>query len=264
MFNFQNKVQKIKANKNIEKQKQDYNNFIIKKNLFLFTVYKYDNKIRLGAKQDGGYVIGNIVGNYDCYISAGVSDEESFSRDFIKKYNMTSQNSFAFDGTINNYPYNFTSDITFYKLNIDPLNNNKTTNLIFLIEKFDNIFLKMDIEGGEYPWLLSLSQNQLEKFSQIAIEFHGINDNSWNTNYNTKMRCFANLSQTHYLIHLHGNNYSSNTGGIPDVVEVTYINKKYFNKPPDLNTDSLPNIHLDFPNNSLLPDYNLNIKPFVN
>ena len=46
-------------------------------------VFSFDNKIRLGEKCDGGYVIGDISGNYDCYISAGVSNEESFSRDFI-------------------------------------------------------------------------------------------------------------------------------------------------------------------------------------
>jgi hypothetical protein len=63
------------------------------------------------------------VNSYDCYISAGVSNEESFSRDFINKYNMTSQNSFAFDGTINNYPYEYTKNITFYKKNIDGSRN---------------------------------------------------------------------------------------------------------------------------------------------
>ena len=74
-----------------------------------------NNKFRLGSKGDGGYVIGNVPGGYDCYISAGVSDEESFTRDFIKAYNMNYTNSFAFDGTIESYPYQFTRNITFVK-----------------------------------------------------------------------------------------------------------------------------------------------------
>jgi hypothetical protein len=40
------------------------------------------NKIRLGNNGDGGYVIADIGDKYDCYISCGVSDEESFSKDF--------------------------------------------------------------------------------------------------------------------------------------------------------------------------------------
>ena len=55
-------------------------------NLELLQVYKYDKKIRLGTNGDGGYVMAELDGGYDCYISAGISDEESFSRDFIDKY----------------------------------------------------------------------------------------------------------------------------------------------------------------------------------
>ena len=226
-------------------------------------VYQFDNKIRLGEKSDGGYVIGDISGNYDCYISAGVSTEESFSRDFIQKYNMTSQNSFAFDGTIDKYPYDYTKDIKFYKYNIGCYNNNKYTNLHGLIKHFNNIFLKMDIEGGEYPWLLSLSQEQLSKFKQITMEFHGINDDSWGSIYAKKLRCFINLTHTHYLVHIHGNNYSGCQNGIPDVVELTYINKNYFDKEPELNITILPIIDLDFPNRGDIQDYSLSFEPFL-
>ena len=41
-------------------------------------VFQFYNKIRLGNNYDGGYVFGDIGNKYDCYISAGVSDEESF------------------------------------------------------------------------------------------------------------------------------------------------------------------------------------------
>lgn len=53
-------------------------------------------------KCDGGYVIGELLGNYDCYISAGIGWDESFSRDFINRYNMNKYNSYGFDGTIDN------------------------------------------------------------------------------------------------------------------------------------------------------------------
>jgi 5'(3')-deoxyribonucleotidase len=46
----------------------------------LLKVYHFDldKKKRLGVNTDGGYVIVELDGEYDCYISAGVSNEESF------------------------------------------------------------------------------------------------------------------------------------------------------------------------------------------
>ena len=232
-------------------------------NLELLKVYNFDRKIRFGANGDGGYVFAELYGEYDCYISAGVSNEESFSRDFISKYNMNKYNSYAFDGTINDYPYEFTKDITFIKKNIDYFFDNKHANLSFLMNKYNNIFLKMDIEGGEYPWLLHLNETQLNKFKQIVIEFHGITNDGWNCNYNDKVKCLAKLSKTHYIVHAHGNNCGSVLNNIPDVIELTYINKNYFNFVPELNTIELPIPNLDFPNNNSLNDFNLNFYPFV-
>jgi hypothetical protein len=226
--------------------------------------YDFSNKIRLGNKADGGYVIGELTNGYDCYISAGVSDEESFSRDFIDKYNMNETNSYAFDGTIQSYPYHYTNKITFIKRNIGPEKNAKIANLSYFTEKFNNIFLKMDIEGGEYPWLLFISENEVNKIKQFVIELHGINDDSWGCIYNDKLNCLKKISNTHYLIHAHGNNFSSLTENIPDVIELTYIRKDCFDTKPELNTQPLPINDLDFPNNTTIPDYDLNFPPFVN
>jgi hypothetical protein len=77
-------------------------------------------------------------------------------------------------------------------------------------------------------------------------------------------RCFINLSHTHYLVHIHGNNYSEVINGIPNVVELTYINKNCFDEEPELNKTTLPIYNLDFPNNPNSSDYDLNFSPFVN
>lgn len=227
-------------------------------------VFHFSKKIRLGNKHDGGYVIGLIDGEYDCYISAGVSDEESFSRDFIKYYNMNKNNSFAFDGTIINYPKQYTEDITFIRKNINSFFDSKNANLLFFMKNFKNIFLKMDIEGSEYNWLLNTSENDLLSFKQIVMEFHGINDNSWGASYNDKINCFKKLSNTHYMVHIHGNNHSGVQNGIPDVIEATFIRKDCFDTEPELNNINLPIHNLDFPCYPARPDYNLSFPPFVN
>jgi len=226
-------------------------------------VYDFKNKIRLGVNSDGGYVIGDVVG-YDCYISAGVSNEESFSRDFIKRFSMNKFNSYAFDGTIDNYPYQYTKDITFIKKNIATYRSKSKANLSQLINHYDNIFLKMDIEGCEYDWLLSLNSENLNKFKQIVIEFHGINDDSYGTKHDKKIECFKLLSNTHYIIHAHGNNYGGTKNDIPDVIELTYLRKDYFLEEPKLNTRKLPIQNLDFPCKTNAIDYSLNFYPFTN
>ena len=231
-----------------------------KEHLKYLEVYEYPKLIRLGSLNDGGYVIGEGF-EYDCYISAGVAGEESFSRDFINNYNTLVN--YAFDGTIDYYPWQYTTKIMFYKQNINNFSDQNNTDLLKFIEKYDNIFLKMDIEGGEYPWISKLNRNNLLKFKQIVIEFHGINDDSWGFNYLTKLECFKKLQETHYLIHAHGNNCSGTTDKIPDVIELTYINK--------INVDvlkknmrSLPIKGLDSNNHIFIPDdLDMNFYPFV-
>ena len=77
-------------------------------------VIHYENKIRLGNNADGGYVIADIP-NYDCYISAGIGGDESFSRDLISHFNI--KEAHGFDGTIDNLPQNSPDKMHFYKMN---------------------------------------------------------------------------------------------------------------------------------------------------
>lgn len=231
-----------------------------------FRCYDYDinNKMRLGNKYDGGYVIANLDINYDCYISAGVSNEESFTRDLIKKYSFNKNNSFAFDGTIDDYPYSFTNDITFIKKNIGNTDNNQFTDLKFLIEKYNNIFLKMDIQGSEYQWLSSLNENDLKKFSQIVIKFHSLSSDD---DLQSKIECLKKINKLFYPIHIHANNHSlvvikSDFYHVPDVLEVTYIRKDLYNyEKPSFSKEKFPTI-LDSPNNALNNDIKLNFYPF--
>jgi len=213
----------------------------------------------------------------NCYISAGVSNEESFTRDFLARfgamYALNESNCFAFDGTIDAYPVQYTDKITFYKKNIGgaEVDSETETNLRFVLNKYSHVFLKMDIEGGEYPWLLRMSLDDLRKIKQMVIEFHGLTATSsgWGCSYEDKLRCLKKLNETHYIIHAHGNNHSPVVGGIPDVIELTCIEKSCFLDDkgvavvPPLNTTPLPIPGLDFPNMRWGCDINLNVFPFV-
>lgn len=259
--------------------------------LELLRVYQLDvsKKFRLGVASDGGYVVGvppsngggdEVAGDvYDCYISAGVSTEESFTRDFIARYGggaasgagaatggLNETNCFAFDGTIQAYPVEYTDKIKFFKKNIGggEVDTDLETNLLFLLNNYSRVFIKMDIEGGEYPWLLRMSLDDLRKIKQIVIEFHGITGDGWGCSYNDKVKCLAKLAETHYIVHAHGNNHSHTLHHIPDVIELTCILKScWAGAAPGFNTTPLPMAGLDFPNSRWRPDYDLNVYPFV-
>lgn len=224
----------------------------------VLTVYKSPfPKIRLGKDFDGGYIIADIPNvKYSLLIAGGIDNDVSFEEDFVKKY--TNTKCFAFDGTINNLPSE-NENITFIKKNIGCENSDTITNLNYIVNENKDIIVKIDIEGAEIPWIKSLSDEQINKFEQLVIEFHfPFTDNEINV--------FDKINKNHYLINFHGNNCCGtrqhNGIVIPNVFECTYLHKKYFTSVPELNTDAIPGV-LDMKNTGNEEIY-INYPPFVN
>jgi len=224
----------------------------------VLTVFKSPfEKKRVGKDYDGGYIIAEIpFVKYTTLIAGGILDDISFEEDFMNKYPNTKI--YAFDGTINNLPKE-NNKIKFIKKNIGFENNEDTTNLHDIINVNSRIFIKMDIEGGEIPWITSLSDEQMNKFEQIVMEFH------WPFG-DKEIDVFDKLNKNHYLIHFHGNNCCGvrNHNGviIPNVFECTYLHKKYFINIPELNKELIPS-NLDMKNTSNDEIY-IDYPPFVN
>ena len=224
----------------------------------LLTCYKCPyEKIRVGKDFDGGYVICNIPDvKYDFLLSCGVADDISFEEEFCNIY--TNAQCTAYDGTV--LGINITNqNITFVKKNINTFNDNNNTNLHSDIENNNNIFLKMDIEGYEIPWINTLNYKQLDKFSQIVIEFH------FPFSYK-EVPIFNKLNKNHVLVHFHANNCCGvrRHKGIlmPNVFECTYIHKKYYTSEYLLNDEEIPS-SLDMQNVRENSEIYLNYEPFV-
>ena len=222
----------------------------------VLTVYKSPfPKRRLGKNFDGGYIIADVPNaNYTTLLAGGIERDISFEEDFMAKYPSTQV--FAFDGTIPQLPKE-NPKIHFIKKNIGSENNEGTTNLHDIIDMNESIFVKMDIEGGEIPWIKSLRDDQMNKFEQIVMEFHyPFSDN--------EVGVFDKINKNHYLIHFHGNNCCGLRmhGGImiPNIFECTYLHKKYF--VPELNKEPIPS-PLDMKNTNNDEIY-INYPPFVN
>ena len=226
---------------------------------------------RMGVLGDGGYVVwlgeGCNRNDFDAYISAGIGTEESFTWDFLtwwRQGRRRGQNipAYAFDGTVETYPIQYVPHgayIEFIKRNIGAKVTDTCVNLHRLIAQYHDIFLKMDIEGGEYEWLVSLTDEQMIHFREIVVEFHDINTTKdfpivWDK-----------IQKTHWIVHIHGNNYGGVRiwDGRPNVIEVTLVKK-------GINTSELelpkwdyiaecdihihPIIGLDWPNCSMQDD----------
>jgi hypothetical protein len=106
---------------------------------------------------------------YDLFISCGIENDIRFEEAFLDKYHNIK--CYAFDGTIHSFPSHRNS-MEWIQKNIGYSNTDKTTNLKEFMQDNKNIFLKMDIEGGEINWLDSMKTEDLQRFSQIVIEVH--------------------------------------------------------------------------------------------
>lgn len=227
------------------------------------TVYEYKNMKRVGGNSDhndGGYVICNDFCNYDILISAGIGGDITFEKEVTANYSIKC---LAYDGECQHASKICSTEenITHIPKNISNINTDTTTDLKDNIRIYKNIFLKMDIEGGEFAFLNNLTTNEFENISQIVIEFHFVD-------IITKWKLLEKITNTHYLIHFHANNnnnvmYCYDGFYVPAVFECTYINKKLINGKLALNKTELPNSY-DKPNIKNKIEYKFNCKPWVN
>jgi hypothetical protein len=211
-------------------------------------------KKRYGQQYDGGYVICEIPDiKYDLLLSAGIGDDDSFERAFLDAH--PSLHCYAFDNSDceTSHPR-----CTFIQKCVATRNTDKETNFHEYLDTHNTIFLKMDIEGAEYPFFWTLRDGDLDKFAQIAIEFH--------MPFLPKQAgVLKTLSQTHYMVHLHPNNCCGTQiidgRAVPNLFECTYIHKRYIST-PQFNTEALP-MAIDMPNLPNKPDITIGHPPFV-
>ena len=218
-------------------------------------------KVRYGKPNDGGYVICDLSG-YDLFLSAGIADDISFEKQFLDVH--SNLVCFAFDGNIEDIPENH-EGIAYIKKNIGVNETDTTTNLKSYFKNYNNIFLKMDIEGAEVDWISCLDDSDLLKIKQLTLEFHSA--------YKTEP--LKRLAKTHWLVHIHPNNCcgTSVINGIevPNFYECTYIRKDLcsnleFNKTPIPSSLDQPNVitmKLHDGNTYFFPEIHLNHYPYV-
>ncbi len=184
-------------------------------------------KIRIGGKNDGGYVMVN-PGHNGTAFSFGVSNYSPWDLEMAERGFQVYQ----FDGTID-APTEQHENLIFSKLNItgNEIPEDGTINLKGILNKFNlhdskDIVLQIDIEGYEWEFFDSISDEDLKRFSQIIVEFHGMLDFS-KLEFYTKI--FEKLNKYHQSVHFHYNNCGGilliNNFIISSLFEVSFLRK---------------------------------------
>ena len=224
------------------------------------------SKKRIGKNNDGGYVIVELPGRYDIFLSGGISDDISFENHLLSLYPELTCH--AFDGTINYTPNG--DRIVYHRQNLGNTNNLFLTNLDQYFQKYNDIFLKIDIEGHEFRLLPVV---ELSKVKQLVVEIHSPGDIQLYPDYfrglsditnNVMFNLLEKINNTHTLVHLHANNgckmQKINGIDVPHVFELTYIRNEFVDTRIK-NTLPLPT-SLDMKNIVGNPDYILSGFPY--
>ena len=246
--------------------------------------YHIENDLltRVGPKHDGGYVIDKrFIQQTNTIITCGLNDDWEFEKSFIK--NNKNCKVIAFDHTVDkrfwlnrfqkdikhffllkkirlkkiigifkylDYKKFFRNDNKHHIIKIGTQNiDDKEITISKILENYNGVLLKIDIEGDEYKILDEITNNS-KKINTLIIEFHSIH------NYINEIRAFVMKNKELKLIHIHGNNYAgTNDVGDPNVLELTFINTDMIKLELIKTQKKYPLINLDYKNINRLNDF---------
>tara|TARA_B100000768_G_C11242999_1_gene360449 strand:+ start:449 stop:1258 length:810 start_codon:yes stop_codon:yes gene_type:complete len=243
----ENKIKNSLLNKNILVQRTASKNDI-KKFLSRFREkYESIDLIRVGSKNDGGYLVPNYLQNIRYCFSPGVAETADFESQLSKEFDIKS---YLADASVDSAPV-YDKNFKFLKKFLGSRSHGEFITLSDWItesvpKSHSNKILQMDIEGAEYDVLTYESADTLAQFSVIIIEFHGLK-NIYEKHF---LRMLSAIFEKFYLnfsiCHVHPNNSSSiETMGdikIPKVIEVTFIHNDLIDQFSSTNEVFLPHI----------------------
>ena len=159
-------------------------------------------RILIGRKADGGYVLLDDFENIKIAYSFGIEADVYFDKDLADR----GIDVYMYDHTINNLPFD---NPKFHWKKIGVGGKNDTNENIKTLEELiienghsseKNMILKMDIESCEWNTLKDLSEEILNQFKYILIEFH------FNKEPNIYYEVLRKLYKTHQVFYFYCNN----------------------------------------------------------
>ena len=189
------------------------------------------NLIRIGEAKDGGYLLPDDLIGVDACFSPGVESNWSFENDLFQKFTVPSV---MYDASVDR-PIGLPDVHVFYKKFIGASSFRNYISVADVVnidlEKYTgDLIAQIDIEGGEYPLLNSISLDTLLRFRVLVIELHELDRWIDKRFFNeTISPILDKIALTHDLVHSHINNnggtFSYRSYKAPKVIEITLHRK---------------------------------------
>eukprot|EP00429_Kryptoperidinium_foliaceum_P072349 CAMPEP_0176057522 /NCGR_PEP_ID=MMETSP0120_2-20121206/28650_1 /TAXON_ID=160619 /ORGANISM="Kryptoperidinium foliaceum, Strain CCMP 1326" /LENGTH=316 /DNA_ID=CAMNT_0017391033 /DNA_START=63 /DNA_END=1013 /DNA_ORIENTATION=- len=200
-----------------------------------------DSFRRLGEAHDGGYLTcmdGWAQGGVKAAFSMGVEHHDKWSQDMSALLKGGSGRTVLhqFDCTVSSGQA--CPGCEFHKICIAAENATEKQDFWSLSQVLKHtglentpdrsLIMKMDIEAAEWPILSSERTDVLQKFRQVILEFHWLNQEAKHKQYDAAVQTL--LQAGFSVVHIHGNNcgggmYSvpGSSVSVPNVLEVTFV-----------------------------------------
>lgn len=209
-------------------------------------------KIRVGGSGDGGYVqLHGNAPNSNVALSFGVCYHSPWDYEMAQKGYKVLQ----FDGSIQKAPEDHPNLVFCPKYvvgrRMHAENEITVQEILDTLPGQNDIILQMDVEGSEWEIFESLTAEEMNRFSQIIVEFHKLTVAKDMPRFQA---VFDKICSTHVPVHFHYNNdgpiFGFNDFLVSSLWEVSFARK-------DLDTFTLSDAeyptNLDYPNVAL-PD----------
>ena len=164
--------------------------------------------IRLGSTGDGGYLIPDDINEIKACFSPGVHLISSFELDCLN----IGMKVFMADKSVEKPNLEMpTTEYNFIQKFIGCTNNSEFITMDAWVKSSDidknsDLLLQMDIEGSEYNSIINMSDELLNRFRIIVIEFHSLQDLWQPRFFDFASVAFNKISQSHTCVHIHPNN----------------------------------------------------------
>jgi hypothetical protein len=217
---------------------------------------------RFGEAHDGGYLLcANLLDAVESAYSYGIAGYDQWGCDVSTRLGVTLHQYDCFDTTQPACPTGHTI------FHAECVGASKTVEQGRLFDTIENqlarngdrakrIVMKMDVEGAEWPSLLSAPDAVLQRIDQLAIEFHWVLNPERRFTHDLRyLTLIERLKRHFHIAHLHFNNYSC----VPELApfpswayEVLFVSKRLAVVDPSRTAAGLH--PLDAPNNAKVPD----------
>ncbi len=184
--------------------------------------------IRVGGEADGGYLLPDDLDGIRTCFSPGVASTSDFEDALARRGIRSFMADYSVDGPPSHNPL-----FHFEKKYLGAYNDSIFTTLQAWVERNapqeQDMVLQMDIEGAEYPVLLSTPDDVLKRFRTIVVEFHGLGGLAEKNGFELISLAFGKLLAHFDVVHAHVNNCTAvlNYQGLdlPPVMEFTFHRK---------------------------------------